>query len=281
MLIYTTLESLDLSLPGPPKIPSVVAYLRSQPSAGAASDEAMSIQRELLAEMTSKGKITVVAEFVEVEDDSDDRPAYHAAYREAASRGCTLLTAGWGAIGTGPWFRPPNMPGTSGVETMKISVSYVRFPDLILTPQGPPASVALWADCRRPQGVTAVYLCNAGPAPMEAIELTSILRELGMDEGFDGGSRTLEPIPAGMAQLVTTLFHNEWMYYSRYYLSYASCGLPQEPLKATDGPLNSEWLTEDPSKVWVAFRPAAPNEAIASVERLAALSDAIEQEEPS
>ncbi len=281
MLTYTTSLPLSLAWEGAPKVPPVVAYLRSRPSAGAASDEALSVQREVLAEMTGKGEITVLAEFVEVEDDCDDRPAYRAAYREAASRDCTLVIVGFGAIGTGPWFTPPDMSGTGGAGIMEVSVSYVRFAELIPAPQGAPASVALWADYRRPQGVTAVYLCNTGPGPMEAIELVDILCELGLDGGFGGGSRTVEPIPAGTARLLTTLFHNAWDYYSRYYLSYASAGLPQEPLKATDGPLNSAWLTEDPSKVWVPFRPAAPHEAAAAVARMSALPDATGQEEPS
>lgn len=278
MVDYIARRSLTFDLPGAPETPPVVAYLRSRPSEGAASDEAMSMQRQVLAEMTGRGEIAVVAEFVEMEDDSDDWPAYRAAYREAASRDCTLVIVGYGAIGTGPRFSQPDMSGTGGAEIMEISVPYVRFGDLIPIPEGAPAWVAFWADYRPPQGVTAVYLCNAGPDAMEAIECTSIHCALGVDEGFAGASCILEPIPAGKARLFATLFHEEWSYYSRYYLTYRSCGLPQEPLKATDGPLSSALLSEDPSKIWVAFRPATPDEAAAAVERLAALSGTIEQE---
>ena len=279
MLNYTACEPLTLSLPGAPAIPPVVAYLRSRPSEGAALDEAMSMQRQLLAELTCREQIAVVAEFVEAEDDANEWPAYRAAYREAASRNCTLAVVGYGAIGTGPWFTPPDMSGM-GVEIMEVYVSYVRFAELIPVPQGTPASVALWADHRRPQGVTAVYLCNAGPDPMEEIGMTELLCELGVREGFSGRTSTLEPVPAGMARLVTTLFLRDWMYYSRYVLSYTSHGLPQGPLKAADQPLNRMLVEEDPSRVWVAFRPATPKEAVAAVERVAALSKTSEQEAP-
>ena len=252
MLIYTS--QMDFALAGP-EVPRVVAYLRARPSAGAASDEAMSMQRAVLADMTANGEIVVVAEFIEQEDGHDDRPTYRAAYREAAARGCALLTAGWGAIGSGPWLKLPDA-GRGTVPMIQVSVPYVRFADLIPVPEGGPAPVALWADYRRPQGVTAIYLCNAGPDAMECIALGSAMAEIGVGN-VDEGSRSVEPIPAGMARLLTVLFHDDWTAYSTYRLSYTSGGTPWGPLVASDQTLNSEWLTEDPSKVWAGFRPAS------------------------
>ena len=253
-----------------------VAYYRTRPGEPAASELALSRQREAVQREVEENGIDLVAEFIEREGEegSDGCPAYIAALRavSAHSRGegfidVMLIIAAQAAIGAGEPFREPKVDSTGAFMTTYLQVRSIPASPEIELPAGAPGSLCLYADCRPGQLDTSIYLCNAGPDSLAAVVVkTHTINEHQFFSSPPGEERWAEESRTGeqswdamlpsRCMLVASLDHCLLDYVSRYRVFYTDAAGRRWEAEAHDVNMNACNLADDQDRVWAAFGPA-------------------------
>ena len=263
-----------------------VAYYRSRPCEPEASDLALRLQREAVQSTVEEFHLDVVAEFVEREGEagSETCPAYVAAVHAALAQRTSedridvaLLIATDAAVGTGETFNEPNVEGSHRLLHIWIGARLVPAPAVIALPAGAPGSLCLYADYRPRQRETLVYLCNAGPEPLAEVTVTTHtidmgdFHTLGRDkrwaEASEAGEQHWDAVAPGTCVLLNTLGHMVWDMVNRHRMTFTDVAGQRWTAEVVDLRLNACQLSEDPDKVWEAFRPACPVDPTSTDER--------------
>lgn len=255
-----------------------VAYYRTRPSEPEPSDMALRLQREAVRQTLEEGtlgELTIVAEFIEREGESDPEtyPAFVAAVQAAVGHSSgdgpidvAFLIASVAAIGTGQPFRAPAVPGDNELFWLHIQAPSIAFHTEIALPQGAPGPLCLYAEFRPRQCDTLVYLCNAGSAPLQAVTIAltmvgmaSFFEAKGDDRWVDADPikrRCFDLVPAQCCVLINTLDHSFWDNVTRYQLTYADASGQRWEAETHDCNLCVHDMPKS-ERAWVEFRRLA------------------------
>jgi len=254
-----------------------IAYYRSRPSEPGASNVALERQRAAVQRMVDDDGLDVVGEYVEREGEagSERHPAYIAAIEAAlvlkedpAMLDVALIIASHAAIGSGEPFNEPAVEGANGLFYVVLGEPSVPHATEIPIPVNAPSHLCLYADLRRKQLDTLIYLCNAGPTAITDVEVAidnismSQFFSLVGDERWAKVDRTEEKrlgaVSAGGCVQVNTLYHRVWDEVYRYRLRFTDSEGRHWVTDCHDMTLSVCELMENPDEVWVAFAPARP-----------------------
>ena len=258
-----------------------VAYYRTRPSEPEASDTALRLQREAVHQTLDEstlGGLMLAAEFIEREGESD--PETYPAFDEAVQFGVghssddgpidvAFLIASTAAIGTGQPFQQPHVPGGHKLFWIHVGAPLVPTQVEIALPEGAPGSLCLHAEFRPRQGNTLIYLCNAGPKPLEAvtvmltmIDMAAFFEAKGDDRWVDtdpAKQSSLDLVPANCCMLINQLDHMVWDNVTRYQLAYADASGQRWQTETHDCNLCVCDMPES-ERAWIEFaRPTLAN----------------------
>lgn len=251
-----------------------IAYYRTRPSEPEASELALRLQRQAVQREVEESGYDLVAEFIEYEGQTvrETYPTFISAVRTASSHSTEgfdviLLIVMQAGISTGEPFDEPVVDNAGGIMRVYLQVPSIPRPAEIVPPAGAPGPLSLYANCRPHQLDTLIYLCNAGPDALTDVVVTT--DTVGMNEFFasKGGqelwvdARTCEEhwtmVPPGLGIMVAWLDHWIWDSVSRYRVAYTDRAGRRCTAVAYDVNLTICVLSENPDKVWAAFRRAS------------------------